>query len=196
MKEASGLKVLHVAAECFPWVKTGGLADVVGALPQAQSAIGLEVRLVLPGFPAVMAALQERQLVCELGTVLGAGRVTLWIGTLPDHGLPVYVIDAPLYYARAGSPYQGPDGKEWSLRGSLWVNWIQNGHPIFCMLTIGMRPWPAPMSRPILCLRYEPYLRSIILLIRACSTLLTSSCSVCLHGFWLPRVWSSMDKSL
>jgi starch synthase len=49
-----------------------------------------------------------------LASVLGVGRATLWLGTLPGGNIPVYVIDAPLYYARAGSPYQGPDGKEWS----------------------------------------------------------------------------------
>jgi starch synthase len=120
------LKILHAAAECFPWVKTGGLADVVGALPQAQAALGAEVRMLLPGLPAIMAALQERRLICEIGPVLGVGRASLWLGTFPETGLAVYVIDAPLYYARSGSPYQGPDGKEWSdnlLRFAL-LGWV------------------------------------------------------------------------
>jgi starch synthase len=120
------MKILHAAAECFPWVKTGGLADVVGALPQAQAKAGAEVRLVLPGLPAVLEALQERRLVCELASVLGVGRATLWLGSLPSANIPVYVIDAPLYYARSGSPYQGPDGKEWSdnlLRFAL-LGWV------------------------------------------------------------------------
>ncbi len=126
MKPLAGLKILHVAAECFPWVKTGGLADVVGALPQAQAALGGEVRLLLPGLPAIMAALQERRPLCEIGPVLGIGRASLWSGTFPGNVLPVYVIDAPLYYARPGSPYQGPDGKEWSdnlLRFAL-LGWV------------------------------------------------------------------------
>jgi glycogen synthase len=41
------MKVLHVAAEIFPLVKTGGLADVVGALPQALIEAGAEARLLL-----------------------------------------------------------------------------------------------------------------------------------------------------
>ncbi|HEY9238858.1 MAG TPA: glycogen/starch synthase, partial [Burkholderiaceae bacterium] len=42
------MRVLHVAAEVFPLVKTGGLADVVGALPQALIGQGADVRLLLP----------------------------------------------------------------------------------------------------------------------------------------------------
>jgi starch synthase len=120
------MKVLHAAAECFPWVKTGGLADVVGALPQAQKQAGAEVRLVLPGLPAILSGLEGRRLVCELGAVLGVGRASLWLGHLADNDLPVYVVDAALYYDRPGSPYQGPDGQEWSdnlLRFAL-LGWV------------------------------------------------------------------------
>lgn len=46
------MKVLHAVAEVFPLVKTGGLADVLGALPQALVQAGADVRLVLPGLPA------------------------------------------------------------------------------------------------------------------------------------------------
>ena len=48
------MRVLQVASEIFPLVKTGGLADVVGALPQALQAAGADVRLLLPGLPAIL----------------------------------------------------------------------------------------------------------------------------------------------
>ncbi|MFT6774325.1 MAG: starch synthase, partial [Paracoccaceae bacterium] len=50
------IRVLSVASECAPLVKTGGLADVVGALPAALAPEGAEMRTLLPGYPAVMAA--------------------------------------------------------------------------------------------------------------------------------------------
>ena len=51
------MKVLSVASEVFPLIKTGGLADVAGALPQALTQFGIETRTLIPVYPAVMAAI-------------------------------------------------------------------------------------------------------------------------------------------
>ncbi|MBU3672649.1 MAG: glycogen synthase GlgA [Sinobacteraceae bacterium] len=107
------MRVLHVAAEMFPFVKTGGLADVVAALPAAQRAAGLDARVLLPGYPAVLDALRRSRKVHDGGTLFGAARVTLRQGVLTDGELPVYVIDAPYLYARDGGPYQDEAGREW-----------------------------------------------------------------------------------
>ncbi len=107
------MKVLHVAAEVFPLVKTGGLADVVGALPQALINQGVNVRLLLPGLPAIADAVLSSKKVCDIGAAFGAGRVTLRQAELPYSHVPVYVIDAPYLYRRGGSPYQSSDGSEW-----------------------------------------------------------------------------------
>jgi len=108
------MKILHAAAEVFPLVKTGGLGDVLGALPQALIAAGADARLLLPGFPAVLQALEQQQLVCELGAMFGAGRVRLRRGRLAAGRVPAYVVDAPYLYQRAGNPYLAPDGADWS----------------------------------------------------------------------------------
>ena len=50
------MKVLSVSSEVFPLIKTGGLADVSGALPIALKAFGVETKTLLPGYPAVMTA--------------------------------------------------------------------------------------------------------------------------------------------
>jgi starch synthase len=108
------MKVLHVAAEIFPLVKTGGLADVLGALPQALMAQDIDVRLLLPGFPAITKAVMHQKPVCEAGPCFGAARVTLRLGQMPHTKVPVYVLDAPYFFHRPGNPYQGLDGKEWA----------------------------------------------------------------------------------
>ncbi len=107
------MRVLHVAAEIFPLVKTGGLADVLGALPQALIGQGADVRLLLPGLPAITDAVLHQKTVCQIGPAFGAARVTLRLGRMPYSHVPAYVIDAPYLYRREGSPYQDSTGLEW-----------------------------------------------------------------------------------
>jgi starch synthase len=107
------MRVLHVAAEVFPLVKTGGLADVVAALPVALAHAGADVRLLLPGMPPILEAVLHAKPVIDLGACFGAARVRLLRGRMPGTHLPVYLVDAPLLYRRGGSPYHGPDGREW-----------------------------------------------------------------------------------
>ncbi|MGP3209792.1 glycogen synthase GlgA [Serratia marcescens] len=95
------MQVLHVCSEMFPLLKTGGLADVVGALPAAQIAEGADVRVLLPAFPDVRNGIPDTSLVAEIDSF--AGRVGLRYGTY--HGVGIYLIDAPWLYDRPGSPY-------------------------------------------------------------------------------------------
>lgn len=104
------LRVLAVASEAFPWIKTGGLADVVGALPAALAPEGVEVTTLLPGYPAVMAALDAVQRVEPLPDLLG-GPARL-VHAAPG-GQHVVALDAPHFFARAGSPYLAPWGQDW-----------------------------------------------------------------------------------
>ena len=107
------MKLLHVAAEIFPYVKTGGLGDVAGALPGALVRAGADVRLLLPGLPSILEALQEAEPVCELGPAFGATRITLRRGRLPSTPAAAYVVDAPYLYRRPGNPYLDAAGNEW-----------------------------------------------------------------------------------
>ena len=120
------MRVLHAAAEVFPLVKTGGLADVVGALPQALMRHDADVRLVLPGYPAIVDAVLHQKTLVELGPLFGAGRVRLRLGTMPYSHVPAYVIDAPWLYRRAGGPYQAADGSEWgdNLQRFALLGWM------------------------------------------------------------------------
>ncbi|WP_332288410.1 glycogen synthase GlgA [Aquincola agrisoli] len=125
-RPGASLKVLHVAAEVFPLVKTGGLADVVAALPPALLRAGADVRLLVPGLPPMLDAVLHGKRVLELGALFGAGRVTLVLGQMPGTRVPVYLIDAPYLYRRGGSPYQDSRGHEWqdNLQRFALLGWI------------------------------------------------------------------------
>ena len=102
------MKVLSVTSECVPLVKTGGLADVAGALPGAVAGLGVDMRTLLPGYPAVMAAVTGPA-VAEWPLFGGPAR--LIEGKLGDTVL--YALDAPHLFDRDGSIYLGPDGADW-----------------------------------------------------------------------------------
>ena len=104
------MRVLQVSAEIFPLLKTGGLADIAGALPQALAGVGCQVRALLPGFPAILQALQASSLVGEFRAPWG-DTVRVRLGQLAgvpggDGPLSAYVLEAPALYARPGNPYE------------------------------------------------------------------------------------------
>ncbi|WP_158747588.1 glycogen synthase GlgA [Acidisphaera sp. L21] len=104
------MKVLATASEIFPLVKTGGLADVMGALPRVLAKQGLEVRTLVPGYPAILAALTDAEPVYALPTLHG-GSARVLAGKAA--GLDLFVLDAPHLFDRPGNPYMGPDGRDW-----------------------------------------------------------------------------------
>lgn len=108
------VNVLSVASECAPLVKTGGLADVVGALPAAVAAEDIHMRTLLPGYPAVIKALGEasgKTSVVATEPDLFGGKGRLLAGTVA--GLDLLVLDAPHLYDRGGSIYLSPKGRDW-----------------------------------------------------------------------------------
>ena len=104
------IAVLAVASEVFPLVKTGGLADVVGALPAALKPHDVEMRIMVPGYPAIMAALKKAEPVHRYARLFG-GKARLVAGKAA--GLSLIVLDAPHLFDRPGNPYLGPDGDDW-----------------------------------------------------------------------------------
>ncbi len=102
--------VLSVASEAYPLVKTGGLGDVVGALPAALAAHDVNVTTLVPGYPRVMAAVAGSAALHEWPDLLGVP-ARLLSGTLGGHKL--LVLDAPGYFAREGGPYGDSSGRDW-----------------------------------------------------------------------------------
>ena len=107
----AALRVLLVASEIYPLAKTGGLADVCGALPKALRGLGVDVRLLMPAYPSAIASVAGLRRVGEPAGVGASAR--LLAGTLPGSDLPIWLLDCPHLYQRPGTPYQDVDGSEW-----------------------------------------------------------------------------------
>ena len=104
------LNVLSVASELYPLVKTGGLGDVVGALPLALAAEGVQVCTLVPGYQAVLAGLEAVSDVHVFADLYG-GPARLLRGRAA--GLDLLVLEAAHLYSRSGGPYGDPSGQDW-----------------------------------------------------------------------------------
>ncbi|HEY0123351.1 MAG TPA: glycogen synthase GlgA [Rhizobium sp.] len=104
------MKVLSVSSEVFPLIKTGGLADVAGALPGALKPFGVETKTLIPGYPAVMKAIRNPVARLELPDLLGE-KATVF--EVEHSGISFLVLDVPAYYNRTGGPYVDATGKDY-----------------------------------------------------------------------------------
>lgn len=104
------MQVLMVASECAPLVKTGGLADVVGALPGALAPQGIAARVMLPAYPALFPLLPEGTELARFDDLPGGpGRVV----AAAAGDLSLLLLDAPQLFDRPGGPYVDEDGRDW-----------------------------------------------------------------------------------
>ncbi len=99
------LRVLYATPECAPWIKTGGLGDVAAALPAALRNLGVDVRVLLPGYRELAREVQAAPRVAALAAGPGRPAAELRAATLPS-GVPALLLDCPPYFARDGGPYQ------------------------------------------------------------------------------------------
>lgn len=104
------LKVLFVASECYPLIKTGGLADVVGALPRALVALGVDVTVLLPGFPDVLSGLDNKRTLAKIQSRSG-GKGKLIKGVTKS-GVDIIALDLPDLFNISGNPYQDAFGED------------------------------------------------------------------------------------
>lgn len=107
------LKILFATSEVFPLIKTGGLADVSGSLPNALQKMGLDIRLLIPGYPSVLNALKQTEKIATIQHLPEVGQVELYLGSIPDTHVPVMVIKSPALYEREGNPYVDATGQDW-----------------------------------------------------------------------------------
>lgn len=106
------MKILHAASECFPLAKTGGLGDVVAALPVAQGRLGADARVCLPAYRGTLQQLLD-------GSRRGGGleinglRFDLVDGIHGTSGLRLVLLDCPALFDRPGDPYHDAGGIPW-----------------------------------------------------------------------------------
>ncbi len=103
------MKVLSVASEVYPLIKTGGLADVAGALPGALARHGIDMRVLLPGYRAVKAKLKKPKPVMYVDSVFGA-RASVLLARVGN--MDCLVLDAPGLFDRDGGPYSDATGRD------------------------------------------------------------------------------------
>ncbi|MBI1220946.1 MAG: glycogen synthase GlgA [Rhodobacteraceae bacterium] len=125
---AANSRVLFASSEMFPLAKTGGLADVSAALPTALAGLGVDIRLVMPGY---VEALDRTRHVGEripLGDLNGLGIASLIPARMPDSGLPLWLVDCPPLFRRSGGIYVDDEGRDWpdnALRFALFCHAVR-----------------------------------------------------------------------
>ena len=105
------MRILFAASEVAPVSKTGGLADVACALPKALSRLGHDVRVVTPAWRGTLQAFRALETVVE-ARVDGL-RFVVREGRLEPGSTPLWLVDCPELFVRAGSLYTGEDGREY-----------------------------------------------------------------------------------
>ena len=107
------MRILFVTSEAFPLIKTGGLADVSGSLPAALQEIHADVRILIPGYPAVLDKLINPKFLATISNLPHVGAINLIQGEMPETKVPVMAIESVGLYQRDGGPYVDATGKDW-----------------------------------------------------------------------------------
>ncbi len=108
------MRVLFATSEAFPLIKTGGLADVSGALPKAISQLPAfkgDIKIVMPAYSAVLQKLKSQQIIANI-EVLGHA-CSIILGKMPDSETQVIAIQNAHLYERTGGPYSDENGVDW-----------------------------------------------------------------------------------
>ena len=106
-------RILFVTSEAYPLIKTGGLGDVGGSLPEALQKIGEDVHLLMPAYRQVKERVDTTSVVSHLSLPGHDAPITLIRASFPDNAVPLWLVDAPSLFDRDGGPYGDPSGHDW-----------------------------------------------------------------------------------
>lgn len=150
MSKTVPIQILSVASEIYPLIKTGGLADVAGALPGALAGHGMAMRTLVPGYPSVLLRLGKAKAVRRYDALFGAPAAVL---AARVGELDLLVLDAPAFFAREGGPYGDMGGHDWSDNWKRFAALSRVGADIAAEGVKGWRPdlvhahdWQAAMT--------------------------------------------------
>lgn len=107
------MRILFLSSEAHPVIKTGGLGDVASALPSALKNKGEDVKIMLPAYPSVLEKVPWIDEGKDIGKLLGIAPARLRNSEMPDTGVPLILVDCPLFFQRGGDPYLAPNGEDW-----------------------------------------------------------------------------------
>lgn len=109
------MKLLFAASECGPYIKTGGLADVIAALPKSLRGMGEDIRVVLPKYRGIPEEYRERmEHVGETRVRVGWREQYCGIESLVEDGVTIYFVDNEYYFGRDGIYGYMDDGERFS----------------------------------------------------------------------------------
>ncbi|MGJ5617759.1 glycogen synthase GlgA [Sulfitobacter sp. MF3-043] len=104
------MKLLFVASECAPFIKTGGLADVIGAVPKALAEQGVSIKVLIPAYPALAGLVAKGKSVMSFVDLFGG---PARIVAVQAEGLDMLLLEAGHLFDRPGNIYLGPNGQDW-----------------------------------------------------------------------------------
>jgi starch synthase len=105
------MNLLYVSSECAPFIKTGGLADVIGAVPKALATKGISVKILLPAYRQLKDLVKTGTVALKFKNLFGGPARLV---SLSAEGLDLLLLDAPHLYDRPGGIYQDEGGQDWS----------------------------------------------------------------------------------
>ncbi|MGO2233161.1 MAG: glycogen synthase GlgA [Marinomonas sp.] len=104
------MKILFAASEIYPLIKTGGLADVAGALPVALRKKGHDVKLIMPAYQGILEKVAPIQKSINLGNPFGVGDLLLLETHIPENDTPIWLLQCQALYEREDGPYVDKNG--------------------------------------------------------------------------------------
>lgn len=157
------MKLLFAAAEGSPFVKTGGLADVIGALPKALRQSGSDARVILPKYKAIPEALRASMTyLTHIEVPMGWRACYCGVFELEHDGVRTYFVDNEYFFgARDGIYGHGDDEERFAFFNRAVLEILP--HIGFQPDVIHSHDWHAGMIAPMLHkhYRHNPYYQSI-----------------------------------